>query len=91
LARPFQAAGISALSFALFALIPVVVMLLAPAAVRTAAIAAFSLVSLAVLGGLGAHLGGAPALKAALRVTLGGGLAMLVTALVGKLFGVALG
>jgi vacuolar iron transporter family protein len=91
LARPFQAAGISALSFAVFALIPVLVMLLAPAGIRAASIAAVSLLSLALLGGLGARLGGAPASRAALRVTLGGGLAMLSTALVGKLFGLALG
>jgi VIT1/CCC1 family predicted Fe2+/Mn2+ transporter len=87
LARPLQAACVSALSFALFALIPVLSLLLAPVTERAAFIAAISLVSLGALGGLGAHLGGAPALKAALRVTLGGGLAMLVTALVGRLFG----
>lgn len=91
LARPLQAAWASAISFALFALIPVLALLVAPASLRAQVIAAVSLASLATLGGLGARLGGASAFKGALRVTLGGSLAMLVTALVGKLFGVAAG
>jgi VIT1/CCC1 family predicted Fe2+/Mn2+ transporter len=54
-------------------------------------IAAFSLVSLAALGALGGHLGGAPLGRAALRVTLGGTLAMTVTALIGHILGVYTG
>ncbi len=89
LAKPFQAAWISALSFAVFALVPIVAHLVTPASVRIFGIAGASLVSLFALGALGGHLGGAPRVRAALRVTLGGGLAMLVTALVGRLFGAA--
>jgi VIT1/CCC1 family predicted Fe2+/Mn2+ transporter len=91
LSRPIQAAWISAASFASFALVPVVTLLVAPAAVRVPAIAAVSLVSLAALGAFGGHLGGAPRGRAALRVTLGGGLAMAVTAIIGRILGVALG
>ena len=91
LARPLQAAGISALSFALFALIPIGALLLAPAGLRSPVIAAGSLLSLASLGALGGYLGGASPGPAALRVTLGGGLAMLVTAGIGRLFGVVAG
>ncbi|HEV3191662.1 MAG TPA: VIT family protein [Polyangiaceae bacterium] len=91
LARPMQAAWISAVSFASFALVPIAALLVAPAALRIPAIAAMSLVSLAALGGFGGHLGGAPLGRAALRVTLGGALAMAVTAAIGRLFGVALG
>jgi vacuolar iron transporter family protein len=91
LARPMQAAWISAASFASFALVPIAALLVAPAAFRISAIAAMSLVSLAALGALGGHLGGAPVGRAALRVALGGALAMAVTAAVGRLFGVALG
>ena len=87
LARPLQAAWISAASFASFALIPIGALLLAPATLRIPAIAALSLVSLAALGALGAHLGGAPLRRAALRVTQGGGLAMAVTAVIGRIFG----
>jgi vacuolar iron transporter family protein len=42
-----------------------------------------------MLGALGATLGGAPRMPAALRVLLGGGLAMTVSALVGRLLGFA--
>ena len=63
----------------------------APAGARIPATAAVSLVSLAVLGAFGGHLGGAPLGRAALRVTLGGALAMAVTAAIGRLFGVAVG
>jgi len=37
------------------------------------------------------HLGGAPLGRAALRVTMGGTLAMAVTALIGRLLGVSVG
>jgi VIT1/CCC1 family predicted Fe2+/Mn2+ transporter len=90
LARPLQAAWISAASFATFAVIPIVMLLIAPAALRIPAIAAVSLVSLAGLGALGGHLGGAPRGRAALRVALGGALAMAVTAGIGRILGVSL-
>jgi VIT1/CCC1 family predicted Fe2+/Mn2+ transporter len=38
-------------------------------------------------GGLGAKVGGAPVWRAAARVTLGGGLAMAATAVIGALVG----
>jgi len=87
LSRPLQAAWISAASFGLFALVPIIAHLLAPAALRVPLIAAASLSSLAALGALGGHLGGANRARAALRVTVGGGLAMACTALVGHLLG----
>jgi len=90
-ARPIQAAWISAASFASFAVIPIVALLVAPAALRIPMIAMFSLVSLASLGAFGGHLGGAPLGRAALRVTLGGALAMAVTAAIGRLLGVSAG
>jgi VIT1/CCC1 family predicted Fe2+/Mn2+ transporter len=91
LARPVQAALTSAASFAFFALVPIAALLVAPGALRTPAVALVSLLSLAALGALGGHLGGAPLGRAALRVTLGGGLAMGVTALVGRLVGLGVG
>ena len=89
LARPMQAAWISAASFACFAVVPIAALLLAPAALRIPAIAALSLASLAALGGFGGHIGGASVGRAALRVTLGGALAMAVTALIGRILGVS--
>jgi len=91
LARPMQAAWISAASFALFALVPIVALLIAPTAWRMSVIAALSLVSLAALGALGGHLGGAALGRAALRVTIGGTLAMVVTALIGRILRVSVG
>ena len=91
LARPMQAAWISAASFAGFAFVPIAALLIAPAALRIPVIAALSLVSLAALGAFGGHLGGAPLGRAALRVTLGGSLAMAVTAVIGRILGVSVG
>jgi VIT1/CCC1 family predicted Fe2+/Mn2+ transporter len=91
LARPQQAAWISALSFSTFAMLPILALLVSPERWHVAAIAGWSIVSLAVLGALGAYLGGAPVAPAALRVTVGGTVAMAVTAVVGKLLGGAVG
>jgi VIT1/CCC1 family predicted Fe2+/Mn2+ transporter len=91
LARPMQAAWISAASFTLFGVFPIAALLAAPAGARVPAIAGLSLFSLAALGAFGGHLGGAPIGRAALRVTIGGGLAMAVTAAIGHIFGVATG
>ena len=89
LARPMQAAWVSAASFACFGLVPIVAFLIGPATSPIPAIAAVSLVSLAALGALGGHLGGAPLGRTAVRVTLGGAFAMAVTAAIGRIFGVA--
>jgi VIT1/CCC1 family predicted Fe2+/Mn2+ transporter len=91
LARPLQAAWISAVSFAGFAVLPIAALLVAPASLRLPAIAALSLASLAALGAFGGHLGGAPIGRAAARVTLGGALAMAVTAVIGRILGVSIG
>ena len=89
LTRPLQAAWISAASFAMFALVPIAALLVASPSWRIPAIAGLSLVSLAALGAMGGRLGGAPIGRAALRVTVGGGLAMAVTAAIGRLLGVS--
>ena len=91
LARPFQAAWISAASFASFALVPIAALLVAPEAIRIPLIAALSLVSLAALGAFGGQLGGASAARGALRVTLGGAFAMAITAVIGRVLGTAIG
>jgi vacuolar iron transporter family protein len=88
-ARPLQAAMVSALSFASLAILPILAFATAPALLRLPIVALVSLAGLAGLGALGAALGGAPRLRAALRVLLGGGFAMAVSALVGHLIGLA--
>jgi len=86
-ARPFQAAWTSALSFSVGAALPLLTAALASAAMLMLAVAVTSLVFLAVLGALAAQAGGASLVRGALRVTFWGAFAMVLTALVGKLFG----
>lgn len=86
-ARPVQAGLASAASFAVGAALPLVVAVMAPAARSQTMIAGASLVLLFLLGGLAATVGGAPPVRAALRVTFWGALAMGLTALVGWMFG----
>lgn len=89
LARPIQAAAVSAGSFASVAVLPILALLVVPASLRVATVALVCLVSLGVLGALGGYLGGAPMARASLRVMLGGGTAMAVTALIGYLLHLA--
>ena len=86
-ARPIQAALASATSFALGAAMPLAVTTFAPVRWLIIAVAATSLVSLAVLGALAAHTGGARIISGALRVAFWGALAMGVTTGVGVLCG----
>ena len=84
-----QAALASAGTFALGAAMPLVTAILVPERIIVVTVAATSLVSLAILGGLGASAGGASVWRGAFRVTFWGALAMALTAGVGALFGVA--
>ncbi len=88
-AHPVQAAIVSALTFAVGAVIPLIVAWIAPAAQITLTVAASAIVALMVLGALGASAGGAGMAKGAIRVTFWGALAMAVTAGVGMIFGVS--
>jgi vacuolar iron transporter family protein len=88
-AKPVQAAMASAMTFAVGAALPLLVVLLAPAAMLNVAVASSSLVFLAALGSLAARVGGSSVLTAAFRVTFWGALAMALTYGVGALFGVA--
>jgi VIT1/CCC1 family predicted Fe2+/Mn2+ transporter len=88
-AKPVQAALASASTFAVGALMPLIVVLLSPPSLLLWAVAISSLVFLAVLGVLAGRVGGASVLTAAIRVTFWGALAMALTAGVGALFGVS--
>jgi vacuolar iron transporter family protein len=90
-ARPVQAALSSAGSFTVGAAVPLAAVLTAPRASIPLATIAVSLSALAVLGGISAYTGGAPIVRAVLRVTIWGALAMAATAAVGWLFGVNVG
>ena len=86
-AKPIQAALTSAASFAIGAIVPLLVSWLAPQDVLLYAVAGISLVCLAILGAIAAQVGGAPIVIGAGRVMFWGALAMAVTAGVGALFG----
>jgi VIT1/CCC1 family predicted Fe2+/Mn2+ transporter len=86
-ANPIQAALVSALTFSVGAALPLLAAVLAPPSLLVPMVAGTSLIVLTGLGALGARAGGAPILRASLRVVFWGALAMALTAIVGKLFG----
>ena len=86
-ARPLQAAGASAASFACGALLPLAVASFTTVSVALWAVPATALVFLAGLGAVAARAGGAAIGVAAARVTFWGALAMAATAGIGELFG----
>lgn len=88
-ARPVLAAFSSAASFSVGAILPLLLVLWAPAAVLIWTVAGGSLLLLVLLGALSARAGGASMLVAGVRVSFWGALAMGLTAGVGALFGVA--
>jgi len=86
-ASPWAAAGSSAVAFVSGAILPFAAIVLLPEAVRiplTFVIVAFVL---AGTGALGARIGGSPILRATVRVTVGGALALGATFLIGSLLG----
>jgi VIT1/CCC1 family predicted Fe2+/Mn2+ transporter len=88
-ARPIQAALASAASFAVGAILPILVTAFVPWGSLIPFVSGTSLAFLALLGGVAARAGGAPVAAGALRVTFWGALAMALTAGVGALFGTA--
>jgi VIT1/CCC1 family predicted Fe2+/Mn2+ transporter len=86
-ARPVQAALTSAASFAVGAAMPLLMVVISPAGSLVALVSAASLGFLAILGAIGAKAGGANVLRATIRVTFWGALAMALTAGIGKLVG----
>ncbi len=85
-ARPIQAALASALTFSVGAALPVLASSFAPLPRIIPAVSGLSLVFLAALGVLAAWAGGASMMRGAIRVTFWGALAMLFTAMVGRMF-----
>lgn len=87
-ARPIQAALASAATFAIGAVLPLLVVLVTTGAATIPYTAVMSLLFLAALGALAAKAGGANILLGTARVAFWGALAMAATAGVGSLFGV---
>jgi VIT1/CCC1 family predicted Fe2+/Mn2+ transporter len=88
-ARPVQAAAASAVSFTIGGLIPFLGMLVTGEGPRLVAIVVVTILGLALAGVLGARVAGTTLLRPTLRVVAGGMAAMLVTAAIGSLAGVA--
>ncbi|WP_036287843.1 VIT family protein [Methylosinus sp. PW1] len=86
-ARPVQAALTSAATFSLGAALPLLMVVVAPVGVLVPIVSGASLAFLALLGAIGARAGGADVLRATVRVTFWGALAMALTAGIGKVFG----
>ena len=86
-ARPIQAAFASAGSFAIGAVLPLLIAAIIPVTSLMPVVSGSSLVFLALLGGLAAHAGGARVPMGAFRVTFWGAIAMAITAIIGALFG----
>jgi len=86
-ANPVQAALTSAATFAVGAFLPLLAAVVTPAAQLVPVVAGTSLLVLTALGALAARTGGAPVLRASLRVVFWGALAMALTAGAGRVFG----
>jgi len=87
MARPIQAALSSAASFTAGGVLPILAFVVAPTSLRSLAVIVSALLALIVLGLAGARAGGAPLLRAAFRVGVGGAFAMAVTAGIGHVVG----
>lgn len=88
-ARPFLAAWSSAAAFTIGAALPLVAAWLVPGTPQIPTVGIASLVFLMILGSIAARAGGAPVATGAMRVAFWGASAMLITAAVGRLFGVS--
>ncbi|HEY8247402.1 MAG TPA: VIT family protein [Hyphomicrobium sp.] len=90
IARPVQAALTSATTFATGAAMPLLATFAAPSGMIIPVVTTASLITLAVLGAVGAKAGGANVWRAAGRVVFWGAFAMAVTAGIGALVGAKL-
>ena len=87
LVNPWHAAISSAIAFTVGALLPLIAILLPPPEWRVPVTFVAVLIALALTGTVSARLGGASKSRAAIRLVLGGALALAATWLVGTLLG----
>jgi len=88
-ARPIQAAVWSAVAFSLGAAVPVVTATVTPVSSLLWLVPFLAIGLLGVLGAIAASAGGASPIRGAVRVCFWGSFAMGLTAVIGKLFGIA--
>ena len=84
---PWHAAFASAVSFVIGAALPMLAILLPPPDVRVPVTFVAVLLALALTGALGAWIGGGSRFRAAVRVVVGGALALAATFSIGNLLG----
>jgi VIT1/CCC1 family predicted Fe2+/Mn2+ transporter len=82
---PWHAAFASAIAFLAGAILPMLAILLPPENIRVPLTFVAVLVALAITGALGAWIGGGSKWRAAVRVVIGGALALIATFLIGNL------
>lgn len=87
LSNQWSAAFASLISFSIGALLPLLTIVLTPTSIRVPATFAAVVVALVITGSISARLGQAPMRRAILRNVGGGAIAMVVTYLIGTLFG----
>lgn len=87
-ANPIQAALASGAAFTAGGLLPLLVVLFAPMEYLEYSLYGFTIISLIILGAVSAKTGGAKPLKPIIRIVIWGTIAMLLSALVGYIFGV---
>lgn len=88
-AKPLQAAFASGASFTCGAILPLLISIFMPLKSMVYYQYGFTIAFLMLLGAIAAKTGGSNVVKATLRITLWGTIAMVLTAGVGRLFGVA--
>ena len=87
ISSPMHAAIASLGAFTIGGLIPFVTIIVSPSGLRLITTVLAVVVALIGTGYMSAHAGGAPKLRAILRVVIGGLLAMTATYFIGRLFG----
>lgn len=89
-ANPLQAAFASGAAFTVGGVLPLLVTLFAPIKGMKYWLYGFTIISLIVLGTISAKVGGSSIFKSVIRITIWGTIAMVLSAIVGYLFGVKL-
>lgn len=84
---PWHAALASAVAFTLGAVLPMLAILLPPPGLRVPLTFISVLLALAITGAIGAWIGGSSKVRAAVRVVIGGALALAATFFIGSLLG----
>jgi len=87
-ANPIQAAMASGLAFSVGGIMPLLVVLFLPVKGMEYWLYGFTTIFLVILGATAAKTGGSSILKAVIRITIWGTIAMVLSASVGSLFGV---